>query len=168
MSLLKGYLQGPAGPWRCPLCKLYPLCRPLYAYAWMLVVHRDKLKWNVAYPRRLIAIWMSMLLPFSIGYVSWMLPNIMTVFPCILPNIQLGCVMAGFQKGLCWLKLHVLLAFTRLNQVCMECSWHRCWWDKKHCNWSTRIIVSSNSDFACAVLTFQNLWRSVKLHSSWM
>ncbi len=155
MSVLKGYLQGPAGPSRCPLCRLYPLCRPLYA--WTLVVHRDKLKWNLAYPHRLIAIWMSMLLPFSMGYVSWMLPNIMTVFPCILPNIQPGCVMAGFQNGLCW-----------LNQVCMECSWHCCWWDKKHCNCSTWIIVSSNSDFACAVLTFQNLGRSVKLHSSWM
>jgi hypothetical protein len=58
---LKGYIQG-AG---CP--HHYLLCRPLYALGLDACFYRDKLKWNEAYPHKLVAAWMRILLTFLLA-----------------------------------------------------------------------------------------------------
>jgi len=58
----------------------YPLCRPLYAFGSNACIQRDKLKWNEVTLKSLLLLeWvLRILLTFLIGYVSWVLANIVT------------------------------------------------------------------------------------------
>jgi hypothetical protein len=66
---------------------IYSLCRPPYVFSLDACLYRDMLKWNEAYPHKLIAAWMRIQLTFLIRYVSWVQANIINESPnCFQKN----------------------------------------------------------------------------------
>ncbi len=58
------YVQGAGGP------NHYPLCWHLYVLGLDACLYQDKLRWNEAYPHKLVAAWMMILVTYLISYVS--------------------------------------------------------------------------------------------------
>jgi hypothetical protein len=62
----KGCVQSVRGP------NHYLLCRCLYTLGLYDCLHKNKLRWNEAYPHKLVAAWMNILLTFYfIDFHSW-------------------------------------------------------------------------------------------------
>jgi hypothetical protein len=70
----------------------------------MLALYRDKLKWNEAYPHKLITAWRCILLTLFISYVSWLLANIMIESSCCFQKCNRNwghrCLYNGLSESL--------------------------------------------------------------------
>jgi hypothetical protein len=98
----------------------WPLCKALYAIGLDACLYRDKLKWHKAYPHKLVAGWMTILLTFLISYVSWMLANIMTETSCCFQRCDRNsrcryCTMVS--KNLRWIIIYLSIPLSKADEV---------------------------------------------------
>jgi hypothetical protein len=82
------------------------LCRPLYVLGLGVCLYSDKLKWNEAYPHKLVAAWARMLLTILISAVSWLLANITIGSFCWFRKCDRKsghrCLCSGLTQFLAW------------------------------------------------------------------
>jgi hypothetical protein len=98
----------------------------------MLALYRDKLKWNEAYPHKLITAWRRILSTLFISYVSWLLAMIESscCFQKCNRNWGHRCLYNGLSESLDVIYIHPLeLMKWGVMVVCHCCSWWR-WWSE--------------------------------------
>jgi hypothetical protein len=101
---------------------IYSLCRPPYVFSLDACLYRDMLKWNEAYPHKLIAAWMRIQLTFLIRYVSWVQANIINESPnCFQKNPACRFYIMVCQK---FVADYYLLIYTHCQELMKSAGSH--------------------------------------------